>query len=74
MPVMIAGWRLGLWRMVGDGRLNLRVQSRRDKAAAVKVIGKLEADLDFDPSNYGVIMRGAGDRLPAAGRRPGNDE
>src|SRR5580700_3333443 len=51
MAVMIAGRRFWLWRAVDDEGevLDLLVQRRRDKAAAVKLMRKLLKKLGFAP-------------------------
>jgi putative transposase len=51
MAVMIAGRRFWLWRAVGDEGevLDLLVQRRRDKAAAVKLMRKLLKKQGFAP-------------------------
>ena len=51
MAVMIAGRRFWLWRAVDDEGevLDLRVQGRRDKAAAVKLMRKLPKKQGFTP-------------------------
>jgi putative transposase len=51
MAVMIAGRRFWLWRAVDDEGevLDLRVQRRRDKAAAVKLMRKLPKKQGFTP-------------------------
>jgi putative transposase len=51
MAVMIAGRRFWLWRAVDDEGevLDLLVQPRRDKAAAVKLMGKLLKKQGFAP-------------------------
>ena len=50
MAVMIVGRRFWLWRVVDDEGevLDLLVQPRRDKAAAVKLMGKLASRRRFD--------------------------
>jgi len=51
MVVMISGHRLYLWRAVDDEGevLDILVQSRRNKAAAVKLLRKLMKKLGFAP-------------------------
>ena len=51
MVVMIGGRRLYLWRAVDDEGevLDILVQSRRNKAAAVKLLRKLMKKLGFAP-------------------------
>jgi putative transposase len=51
MAVVIAGRRFWLWRAVDDkgGGRDLRVQRRRDKAAAVKLVRKLLTKQGFAP-------------------------
>lgn len=51
MAVMIAGWQFWLWRAVDDEGedLDLLMQRRRDKAAAVKLMRKLIKKQGFAP-------------------------
>jgi transposase-like protein len=50
MALMIAGRQFWLWRAVDDeGELDLLVQRRRDKAAAVKLMRKLLKKQGFAP-------------------------
>ena len=63
MVVMIGGRRLYLWRAVDDEGevLDILVQSRRNKAAAVKLLRKLVKKLGFAPR---VLVT---DKLPSYG-------